>query len=157
MRDNKELTARIIDSFDRTQYTPYSAWSQHYFNSGGSETHEGLAFCAARSEELSVEQFIAAAIFRVLNFFDYSREEIREMLASACVQPSQALLENCDAWHGLANTRIQGSADMLAALRVAHPNLQPVFEVFNLTGYIESFTVATNDKSYVALYWYTTG
>jgi hypothetical protein len=46
---------------------------------------------------------------------------------------------------------------MLAALQAAHPDLLPMYEVFDLNVPISSFAIAANHKSYVALYWYTTG
>ncbi|MCU7373220.1 hypothetical protein PEC18_20935 [Paucibacter sp. O1-1] len=157
MREENEITSRVIAWFDQIEFTPYSAWSQHYFNNRGGETHEGLAFCAPRSEVAHVEQFIAAAVFRVLNFFHYSRSEIREMLVGAVVRSAGGELEHCDAWRGLANTHVQGSVDMLDALRAAHPDLQPEYAIFDLDGSINSFAFAANQRSYVALYWYTTG
>lgn len=158
MNSDADITAKVIESFDRAAYTPYSAWSQFYFNFGGSETHEGLAFCAARSEAFLVEEFTAAAIFRVMNFFGYSREEIKRELASASIRATEGPLEHCDAWRGLANTSLQGSVDMLSGFKAAYPDLQPIYVVHNLDPCpLNSFAIAENSRSYAGLYWYSTG
>lgn len=157
MDEDLKLKVEVLEAFDQIEYTPYSAWCQYFFSHGGSEAHEGLAFCAPRVEVMRVQQFVAASVFRMLNFFGHSRNEVRALLETAIVQPAEGAVENCDAWRGLADTRRLGSVDMLASFQAAYPDLKLVCEIFELENSIGAFAVALNEKSFVAFYWYTTG
>lgn len=162
MVDTPVLLAKVLEVYDRRFLEPYSeiehcsAWNQFYFSHSDGSEREGFAFFAPRSECSSVEFFIAVAVHQALQFFDHPREDIRSFLSTAGLHPVKTELAQFPPWIGLANKQLEGSAYMIAALQRAYPDLQPRYEIYELTGMIDSFGIAESEHAYAAFYWYST-